>query len=345
MRTGALLPLLCVTTGVLAGAARAQDAFFPNDATVDFTINGETYVGYANNADRIAGTNGTSPTVNVVNGADLGRSLSSYNSSVINMSGGILSSTSAAFLIAIDNSTINLSGGTVGTGTSGQAEARNNSTLNITGGAVNRNVVGSNNGRVNVSGGAIGGGFNMTGSSTLDFSGGTAAFFGGANNAAVNATLRGGTITGNVTANGTSMVQLSGTSVGGNVTAAFTSMVDILGGTINGIVNANASSIVDIFGGAFGGDFFARTSGAINFFGPDIDALLVNPDASGFSQYALSGMLQNGGSLDGRLLNIQNGSNARFSINRTSAVIPEPGTLALLAGGLPGLLALRRRRR
>ncbi len=107
----AILPAAFLLLG-LAHTANAQDAYFANNATINYTVNGTAYVGYANQADLNNGTNPTSPTVALVTGGSIGGYLDARNSSTINVSSGSIASS----LIASESNTVNVSGGSIGGG-------------------------------------------------------------------------------------------------------------------------------------------------------------------------------------------------------------------------------------
>ncbi len=129
--------------------ATAQYVFYPNNATINSALSADTaIVGYPNYADWMAASHGSSPTIKVAAGAKLG-GLQTYNSSVANMSGGVIS---GAGIIADMTSKVNITGGTVS-----EAFTWDKGTINVYVGA---NIPGAvwaqEGGTVNVYGGTIG---------------------------------------------------------------------------------------------------------------------------------------------------------------------------------------------
>jgi hypothetical protein len=88
---------------VLPSVAAAQITYFPNDATIDYTLGNVAYVG----KDRF--NRNTSPTVSIVSGADLSSAFV-FNGSAVNMSAGGV----RGALVALDSSTIGITGGDIG---------------------------------------------------------------------------------------------------------------------------------------------------------------------------------------------------------------------------------------
>jgi len=121
--------------------ARAQDAYFGSNATIDYAVNGDTYVGYASQSDRDNGINPTSPTVSLVSGGSLGGLLIAQNSSTVDMSGGEIGD----ILEAADSSHVNMSGGRI----VGFLLAANTSVVDISSGSVRGNLAAWNSGTIN----------------------------------------------------------------------------------------------------------------------------------------------------------------------------------------------------
>ena len=148
-----------------------------------------------------------------------------------------------------------------------------------------------------------------------------------------------------------STVNVSGGSVGGDLYAFDSSTVNVSGGSINGALDASNSSTVNLSGGSGGRSLFAQDSSVLNIFGHNLVAPLMDPNyilfGTSYSRYYLSGTLLDGTVLTNKALVTQNGTGAGFTLtNLDNNAVPEPGSLALLVGGvgvLP-LLALRRRR-
>lgn len=117
-------------------------------------------------------------------------------------------------------------------------------------------------------------------------------------------------------------------------------------GGMSGFLTASDSSIINVSGGSIG-SLEVASNGTINLFGTGQITTLVTANNGGFSQYSLSGLLSDGTILINKVLLVQNGSNARVTLNNTPAAVPEPGSVALLTGmGVTGagLLARRKRR-
>ena len=115
----------------LTGRAAHADAYFPSDATINYTVNGSAYVGYANQTDRSQGANPTSPIVSLVSGGSIPGGLTAYNSSTVNVSGGSVSD-----LIAYNSSTVNVSSGSVS-----NLYAEDSSTVNMYSGSIWRRPI------------------------------------------------------------------------------------------------------------------------------------------------------------------------------------------------------------
>jgi hypothetical protein len=156
MNTNTLYQSVTVTLALVAtllfGAhttANAQYTFFPNNATINYALpssSDSAVVGYPNKADWSAHTHRTSPTIKVETGASIVYNYT-YNSSVVNMSGGYVS----CFLIQ-DNSIVNVTSD----GTIGQVGAYDTGTINVHSGRILAYLTGAYGGTVNVYGGIIG---------------------------------------------------------------------------------------------------------------------------------------------------------------------------------------------
>ncbi len=140
--------------------------------------------------------------------------------------------------------------------------------------------------------------------------------------------VSGGSVSGDLDVLNNSRVSVSGGSVSGSLFTYNTSVVSVSGGSIDGLT-AFESSVVTISGGSIGGNLNAANSGTLNFFGSLTDTLVVS-FPSGFSEYALYGTLADGTPLNGRLISVQDGTGAKFTLN--PAAVPEPGSVALLTG-------------
>ena len=132
-------------------------------------------------------------------------------------------------------------------------------------------------------------------------------------------------------------------SVSGYLVAHNFSTVNVSGGSIGIGLYARDSTTVNLSGGNVGEFLVADHSGVLNIFGRGLVASLRDPNQNGgqFSLYALSGKLLDGSVLSNKDLYIQNGGNARFTLNN----VPAPSSLLVGCVGVLPLLVLRRRRK
>ena len=160
------LILLTVTFDV----ASAQDAFFPDDTTLDVSnpVIGNAFVGYANLDDYLNGQNGTSPTVSMVVGASVDLNMQMFNASTLNMIAGTVG-TNFGSVLAYDQSAVNLSGGFVGQ----NVETQGNSTFNFSEGTVGNDVILYDNTSALITGGTLGHSLLMNFDSNVEIRGGT----------------------------------------------------------------------------------------------------------------------------------------------------------------------------
>ncbi len=100
--------------------AAAQTIYFPDSTTINYLVDADAYVGYSESYAL------SSPTVNLVRGGEVTGDLEVYNSSVVNVSGGIADD----LLWSFGSSTINVSGGAVGS----YLDVTQNSNANVSGG-------------------------------------------------------------------------------------------------------------------------------------------------------------------------------------------------------------------
>ena len=124
-----------------------------------------------------------------------------------------------------------------------------------------------------------------------------------------------------------------------------TSHFNVSGGSVNGAVEGFDASTFNITGGAFTKYLEADASSTFNFYGSGLSSTQVLVSSrSGYLQYSLFGTLTSGASLNGTTLYTNTSGTPTISfVNAVST--PEPGVYALLAAlGVPGVLALRRRR-
>ena len=157
------IPFATLVLFAFAPAASAQYIFFPIDATINSTISGNAIVGYANFEGLDFGSYPTSPTINVVSGSFITGELSAYNSSTVNVSGGV-----TGYLTTQTNSTANVSGGLI----TRSLTAYNSSVVNVSGGIINNGLYAFNSSVVNISGGVINY-YLRANSGTINVSGGT----------------------------------------------------------------------------------------------------------------------------------------------------------------------------
>ena len=163
--------------------------------------------------------------------------------------------------------------------------------------------------------------------------------------------INSGSVRESLLAYNSSTVNVSGGSVRYGLVAYNSSTVNLSGGSVRVSLYAYNSSTVNLSGGSVGLNLGALGSGVLNIFGHNLVAPLMDPNytflGTNYSLYYLSGTLLDGTVLTNKNLYIQNGTGAGFTLtNLGNNAVPEPGSLALLVGGvgvLP-LLALRRRR-
>ena len=189
----------------------STQAFFASDATIDYSIGANTYIGYANLHDYLNYLNPTSPTINIVNGGSINAYLLSYNNSSINIKGGHIDS----FLV-LDNTAANMTGGDLTNLYTG-----NNSSTHITNGQIKQ----------------VGSFFNSStyeDSSTLIFSGGTISEIGRLGYSSTQIT--GGTITKEIIAFDKSTVEISGGINKGYIEADSNCTVNLLGNILGRVL-------------------------------------------------------------------------------------------------------------
>jgi hypothetical protein len=158
--------------------------------------------------------------------------------------------------------------------------------------------------------------------------------------------IRGGNVLFDVDVQSASTVNFSGGTVADDIVSHDNTTVNMSGGFVSQDLLINGSSTFNLSGGTVGDQVFVQDSSLLNVFGTGLSSALLDPNFEGFySEYALSGSLVDNTVLANRIIFVQNGSGARFTLNNSSAV-PEPGTLALLMGTVcgGGGLLLRRKR-
>ncbi len=210
-----------------ATQARAQFAFsytyYPNNATLNNAVNTDfAIVGYAggyyddNDFSRHF-TGPSSPTVQVVVGADIPNEMDIFNSSVVSISGG-----NVAGLFPYDNSTVNISGGSSGFVLSDDAAI-----INVSGGNVD-DLEGQGK-QINVSGGTVGA---LVANGSTDYLGNSLG------SCIVNVT--GGNITGEVDAFNQGILNIYGGLFAGGLRAAEGGTINIYGsGLVASLINPN----------------------------------------------------------------------------------------------------------
>ncbi len=162
--------------------------------------------------------------------------------------------------------------------------------------------------------------------------------------------VNGGSISGGLQAFNASTVYVTGGSISFGELAAFdSSTLSVSGGSINSGLYAANHSIVTITGGTFGQQFglnFRDTNlSTFTFVGTGLLAVAqpgLDPTYGG-TDYLLTGLLQNGQSITGNVINVQPGTPMFTLINAA----PEPSPWAALAVGTLGVgtLTFRARRR
>ena len=146
-------------------------------------------------------------------------------------------------------------------------------------------------------------------------------------------------------------MNLSGGSIKTSLAAYDTTTVNITGGSFDSLFIQN-NSIANIHGGSFTfpTDLLVADRGILNVYGSGLGATLIDPDYNGvgFSEYLLSGVLDNGSNLNNASLLVQNGGGSIVTFNGQTVItgVPEPGSAALLVGMMAvGAGVLRKRRK
>jgi len=258
VRTSRAAALAVIAACCLPSVAVAQITYFPNDATINYSLGNLVYVG----KDRF--NRNTSPTVNVVSGADLMASVFVYNGSQVNMSGG----RARQGLIALDTSTVSVTGGEVGgllTGDQGTTQHKGGTILMSGGTAGNTKI--DLGGTLSLHGGSINGAVTVDHGSTLFVD-------------------KAGSVSGGIAVRFDSRAFINGGIVFNGVHASSNARVSITGGTVHDGVHAEVVSTVDISGGET--TFVsAWGSGTVNLSGSNPDSL---------SAHDISVVNMNGGS-------------------------------------------------
>ena len=215
---GGVILMCCLPTG-----AAAQIMYFPRDATIDHTLIGLPYIG----KDII--NRDTSPTVSVVNGADVWQSMFIYNGSHVNMSGGRVRES----LIALDSSIVSITAGEIGgslwTGDAGPKPHKGGSFF-MSGGTANNAGI-DRMGTLSLHGGSINGQVIVSRGGTLYLD-------------------KAGLVSGNIGVGLDSQAYISGGTAMNGVSAISNARVHITGGSISQTIDALGSSTVNISGGS-----------------------------------------------------------------------------------------------
>lgn len=110
-----------------------------------------------------------------------------------------------------------------------------------------------------------------------------------------------------------STVNMRGGSIAGTVAAGETGVINISGGSIEGNVSAFDNSTINIRGGKIAGDLRASKNGTLNLFGTGLSKT-VNIKGAFFCEYTLSGKLQDGTSLSGKIATVEYGNGAKLNL-------------------------------
>ena len=174
-------------------------------------------------------------------------------------------------------------------------------------------------------------------------------------------TVSGGVISSAVQAFGNSHVTVSGGSIGSYVYSEGTATLTVTGGSFGNVVPTNGElqftghSSITWSGGSFRGqgfdgiNVFDQTTGAVVFIGSNLAVANARPEnrfvsfAGPGTDYDLSGTLQDGTNLAGRVLFVQNG--ATFPTFRTASTPAPSSAIVLMLGAVPLVGVLRRRRK
>lgn len=197
--------------------------YYPTDAplnsmvSTDFAIVGFAGGSYDENDFSRHFTSPSSPTIQVVAGADVSSEMDLFNNSLVYLSGG-----SVAAIVPYDNSTL-----TISSGNSSYVLGEDHSSINILGGTVD-DLEGQGK-QINVSGGTLG---TLVANVNTDFQGNSLG------SCFVNVT--GGSITGEANALNAGVLNLYGGLFGGDLRAAEGGTINIYGsGLVASLLNPN----------------------------------------------------------------------------------------------------------
>lgn len=202
---------------------------------------------------------------------------------------------------------------------------------------------------VNISGGSIGY-FNPANNSVINFSGGS-LFQSFAGAGTIN--IIGGVITDELRAYGVSVINVSGGTSNFEINS-YGGVVNFTGGYNTLDLNAALGGVFNLSGGSFGSSLYVDDNSTMNLTGMGLSAALVDSDhiyngldqtynGKRFTEYMLSGVLADRSSVNGKMLFVQNGTGAKFTLTN----VPAPASLPVFAVGLMGvgLGVLRKRRK
>ena len=209
---------------------------------------------------------------------------------------------------------------------------RTSPTISIVTGADVWELQVNNSSIINMSGGSVGSG---------DFFGRLRPF----DTSTVN--ISGGTVVIDLDVQNASTVNFSGGTIGDDIISHDDTTINMSGGFVSQDLLINGNSTFNLSGGMVGNDVFVQDSSLLNVFGTGLSSDLIDPNFEGFySEYTLSGSLHDNTLLAARIIFVQNGSGARFTLNNSASAVPEPGVVALLIGTAfgGGSLLLRRNR-
>lgn len=238
MNTKLSLPLmrtaLCAALSLsILPKAHAQFTytFYPNNTKIsgnvstDYAIVGYAGGGYDPNDFSRHFTSPSSPTVQVVDGANIANEMDIFNHSVVNVAGG-----NVGALIPYDNSTVNISGGQ-----SGFVLSIDQSVINVRGGNVD-DLEGQGK-QINVSGGTVG---TLVANENTDYMGNPLG--------SCLVKVTGGSIAGEVDAFNDGILDLYGGQFGGDLYARFGGTIHLFGnGLTASLINPNYKKTYSLY--------------------------------------------------------------------------------------------------